>query len=90
MDFLSSATAQHVMMAYIAFQLYSAVISSLPAPESYPQGGIWYKSLYNFLTVLAADFKSMATKDPRFTGSSTILTQGPASSSVTTTSVSGS
>lgn len=89
MNFLSNATTQHVMAAYIAFQLYSAIIQSLPAPDTYPQGGIWYKAFYNFLSVLAADFKSIQTKLPGFTESSTVLTQSPAGASVTTTSVSG-
>ena len=76
MNFLDSgATTQHVMAAYIAFQLYSAIVQSLPTPEDFPQGGIWYKALYNFLTVLAADFKAISTKIPSTKGTS-IQSQG--------------
>lgn len=53
---MNTATTQTVLEAYIAFQLYSALVQSLPPPSTY--GGVWYRAVYNFLTILAADFKS--------------------------------
>ena len=75
-NFLQSATTEHVLAAYVAFQLYSAVVSSLPTPDEIK--GVWYKALYNFLTILAADFKSLATKLPvsSFVAASTSETSG--------------
>jgi hypothetical protein len=56
MSFLSSPTTLTLAEGYIAFQLFSAVVQSLPQPTEV--GGIWYKSFYNFLSILVADFKS--------------------------------
>jgi len=46
--------------AYIAFQVVSALVQSLPAPSENPTktGGILYKIFYNFVSILVADFKS--------------------------------
>ena len=56
MNILTNPTTQVLTEAYIAFQLFSALVQSLPQPAEV--GGIWYKSFYNFLSILAADFKS--------------------------------
>lgn len=56
---------QHWLEMYIALQLYSALVQSLPAPPADPKtvGGITYKSVYNFLSIVGTDFKSfMASK----------------------------
>jgi hypothetical protein len=68
---------QHWLEMYIALQLYSALVQSLPAPPADPKtvGGITYKSVYNFLSIVGTDFKSfMASKTAAGTaaGSDTI------------------
>lgn len=58
LTFLENSTARDIAEMYIVFQVYSALIQSLPSPTDWPKGGIWYKAIYNFLSILAADFKS--------------------------------
>lgn len=53
-------TAQTALLAYVAYQLISAAVQSLPAPAEY--GGIWYKAFYNFASLLVGDFKSYISK----------------------------
>ena len=53
---LQNPTTETVFIVYIINQVFSAMVQSLPNPKEF--GGIWYKSFYNFLTILAADFKS--------------------------------
>ena len=56
-----SPTESAVAM-YIGLQVYNAIVQSLPSPESLPNpnstGGIWYRSFYNFLSIIGNDFKS--------------------------------
>lgn len=58
MNFLTNPMFQGAAGMYIAQQLFSAIVQSLPNPSEY--GGIWYKAFYNFLSILAVDFKSFA------------------------------
>jgi hypothetical protein len=60
LQFLKSPSAEVVLITWIAFQLVSAAVQSLPNPSEY--GGIWYKSFYNFCSVVIADFKSFVQK----------------------------
>jgi hypothetical protein len=55
---LTNPTTLVMAEMYIAFQIASAFVQSLPTPAEWPQGGIWYKAFSNFLNILIADFKS--------------------------------
>ena len=54
---VESATAM-----YIGMQIYNALVQSLPNPDSLPNpnstGGIVYRTVYNFLSIIGNDFKS--------------------------------
>ena len=86
-SFLTSPTTETVVIVYVALQLYSALIQSLPTPQEF--GGIWYKSLYNFLSILGADFKSFAAKYPTLstTSSTTTKIQSPTTTELYSTVV---
>lgn len=60
LGFLHSPTTETVILVYVALQVYSALVQSLPSPTEY--GGVWYKAFYNFLSILGADFKSFVSK----------------------------
>jgi hypothetical protein len=38
-----------LILEYVAFQLCSAAVQSLPSPSEY--GGVWYKAAYNFFSI---------------------------------------
>ena len=73
-SFLANPTATTVLEVYITFQVYSAAVQSLPNPSTF--GGVWYKALYGFLSVLAADFKSYAGTIPGFPPTGTTKATG--------------
>jgi hypothetical protein len=73
LGFLQSPTTETVILVYVAFQVYSALVQSLPTPQEF--GGIWYKALYNFLSIIGADFKSFVSKYQSTTTSSTATLQ---------------
>lgn len=52
-----------ILIVHVLEGVYSAAIQSLPSPDIY--GGIWYRAFYNFLTVIAADFKSFNSTLPQ-------------------------
>jgi hypothetical protein len=64
-SFLTSPTFTTGVEVYLALMLYSALVQNLPNPSTY--GGVWYKAIYGFLSVLASDFKSFATSLPSST-----------------------
>jgi hypothetical protein len=84
LSFLTSPTFTTGVEVYLALMLYSAFVQNLPNPSTY--GGVWYKAIYGFLSVLASDFKSFAaslpssTENPKLSG----LIQS-ASATITTT-----
>jgi hypothetical protein len=65
---LTSPSAQAVLWTYIAYQVFSALVQSLPPSEKI--NNVWYTAIVNFLSILAADFKSFA-KAPSYTQSQT-------------------
>ena len=69
MNFLTNPTTQTVLEVYIAFYIFSALVQSLPDPSAV--GGIWYKAFYNFLTIIASDFKSFIKTIPTTSTTST-------------------
>lgn len=76
LGFLQSPTAETILLVYVAFYIISAAVQSIPNPSVF--GGVWYAALYNFLTILIADFKSFASKSPTFSALSTsTATSGP-------------
>lgn len=48
---------QQLMIFYIAYQVLSALIQALPAPN----GNAWYNFFYKFVSLLIADFKTFAS-----------------------------
>ena len=84
--FMTSPTTQDVILTYLALQLYSALVQSLPTPQEY--GGIWYRSVYNFLSILGNDFKSfIASKIP---DTAAVTVQNGTKSVTSTRTVTGS
>lgn len=75
LGFLQSPTAETILLVYVAYQLFSALIQSLPTPAEF--GGVWYKAFYNFLSILIGDFKSFISKNPAFAAVSSSTTSGP-------------
>lgn len=76
LGFLQSPTAETIVLVYVAFYIISAAVQSIPNPSVF--GGVWYAALYNFLTILIADFKSFASKSSTFSAlSTTTATSGP-------------
>jgi hypothetical protein len=78
MDFttiLTSPTTTTVLWTYIAYQIFSAIVQSLPPSEKI--NNVWYTAVVNFLSILAADFKSFV-KVPGFTQSQTSITTNSA------------
>jgi hypothetical protein len=63
-NLFSGLTPKTVLEVYVGMQLYSALIQSLPTPEE--TGGIWYRAVYNFLSILGNDFKSFSKAIPQF------------------------
>ena len=53
-------SGNQVMQMYIAFQVLSAFVQSLPLPAE--NGNVVYASLYKFLSLLIADFRGFVTK----------------------------
>lgn len=87
MNILTNPTTEVIVEVYIAYQVFSAVVQSLPQPAEI--GGIWYKSIYNFLSILAADFKSF-TKSlpaPPFISAAQAAGQSAVTSTTTTNTV---
>ncbi len=62
LSFLSSPTTTTILEVVVTYTIFSAAVQSLPSPSSY--GGVWYKAIYGFLTILSADFKSFADTLP--------------------------
>ena len=87
MNILTNPTTEVIVEVYIAYQVFSALVQSLPQPAEI--GGIWYKSIYNFLSILAADFKSF-TKSlpaPPFISAAQAAGQSAVTSTLSTTTV---
>ena len=49
-------TIEQVTTFYVGYTVASALVQALPAPN----GNQWYNTLYKFLNILIADFKSYA------------------------------
>ena len=81
LGFLQSPTTETIILVYVAFQLYSAAVQSLPSPTEF--GGVWYKAFYNFLSIIGADFKSFVTKNPSFSALTTSTSTSSPSGIVT-------
>jgi hypothetical protein len=62
----SNLPVKTILEVYIALQISTALVQSLPTPTEV--GGIWYRSIYNFLCIIVADFKSFTAKLPLPTG----------------------
>ena len=62
MNFFSTDGTQHLIVAYLGYQILSALVQSLPTPGEIK--GVWYKAFYNFSTVIVGDFKSFVPKLP--------------------------
>ena len=83
MNFQDPTLWGHVVGCYIIFQTASALVQSLPTPDEWPQGGIWYKSFRNFLSILIADFKSFYAQKTNGTLISTSGIPGMAQTTIT-------
>ena len=59
---LSNPSTTTILEVVVAYIIFSAAVQSLPNPSSY--GGVWYKAVYSFLSILSADFKSFADTLP--------------------------
>lgn len=95
MSFLTNPTLEEGVELYVAYQVVSALVQSLPTPAEITS--VWYKAFYNFCTIVVGDFKSFV-KVPTFaktTSSSAVTTVLPSGSietvntDVTATSTSG-
>lgn len=60
MDIFSNFNAQQVVDIYIAFILLSALVQSLPPLTE--SSNVVYATIYRFLNIVIADFKSFAAK----------------------------
>lgn len=74
LGFLQSPTTETVVLVYVAYQLLSAAVQSLPTPAEF--GGVWYKVFYNFASIIIGDFKSYISKYTNTT-STTVATLQP-------------
>lgn len=89
MNFPQLTPGESAVAMYIALQVYNAIVQSLPNPDSLPNpnstGGIWYRAVYNFLSIIGNDFKSFVqAKTGTSTTTSAILTPGSVEVSKTT------
>lgn len=87
LSFLTSPTASTIMAVYIVLAIFSAAVQNLPSPSSY--GGVWYKAVYGFLSVLASDFKSFAASLPPTSEASGVKSPTETTSISTTSSSTG-
>lgn len=55
---------QQILEMYVAFQIFSAFVQSLPIPVE--GGNVFYASFYKFINLIAADFKGFVSKIPAF------------------------
>ena len=76
-SFLSNPSTTTVLEVVVVYIIFSAAVQSLPHPSSY--GGVWYKAVYSFLTILSSDFKSFASTLPT-SGLSTVLAKADTTS----------
>ncbi|MBU6232183.1 hypothetical protein KGP36_06070 [Patescibacteria group bacterium] len=58
----TNLSGTQVLEMYVAYQLLSAAVQSLPTPAE--NGNKFYAFFYKFLSLIVADFKGFVTKGP--------------------------